>query len=302
ARHGSGPDQNGNSSRAEIADIIQEPKDPNWGLPATAVSAPALVTDPRDPNWGLTRPPDFTTTNEPPSPSLWQQAGEAVENLGIGAAKGVGQSVLGAGRVIQMIPGVTRAVDALYGVPGISQEAMRQGTEAMRAEGTAQTIGKLAEQVGEVLLPGAKLAASGEAAATRLAPKLAPLVGETVAKYAPRAAVEAAGQAGMAKIQGGDPRVAAAFGAATPALGAVVEALPTKLKEQASKQVVQALGPTKERFKAIAEKLAPNILQRGLRGSREALQDQAATTLSQVGDQLDTLLTQRGQQVISPQP
>src|SRR5204863_486191 len=111
-----------------------------------------------------------------------------------------------------------------------------------------------------------------------------------------------AGEAGMAKIQGGDPRLAAAFGAATPALGAVVEALPTKLKEQASKQVVQALGPTKERVKAIAENLAPNILQRGLRGSREALQDQAATTLSQVGDQLDTLLTQRGQQVISPQP
>src|SRR5213078_941680 len=157
----------------------------------------------------IDRPPDFTTTNEPPSPSLLQQAGEAVENLGIGAAKGVGQSVLGAGRVVQMIPGVTRAVDALYGVPGISQEAMRQGTAAMRAQGTAQTIGKMAEQVGEVLLPGSKLAAAGEAAATRLAPKLAPLVGETVATYAPRAAVEAAGQAGMAKSQGGDPRVAA---------------------------------------------------------------------------------------------
>ena len=25
------------------------------------------------------RPPDFKTTNEPPSPSLWQQAGEAVD-------------------------------------------------------------------------------------------------------------------------------------------------------------------------------------------------------------------------------
>ena len=248
------------------------------------------------------RIPDFKTTNEPPSPSLWQQAGEAVENLGIGAAKGVGQSVLGAGRVVQMIPGVTRAVDALYGVPGISQEAMRQGTAAMRAQGTAQTIGKMAEQVGEVLLPGSKLAAAGEAAATRLAPKLAPLVGETVATYAPRAAVEAAGQAGMAKIQGGDPRVAAVLGAAAPAVGTAVEALPTKLKDQATKQVVQALGPTKERFKAIAEKLAPKILQRGLGGSREALQEQAATTLTKVGTELDAILAQHATQPITTKP
>src|SRR5881394_3275155 len=248
------------------------------------------------------RTADFQTTNEPPSPSLLRQAGEAVENLGIGAVKGVGQSVIGAGRLVQMIPGVTRAVDALYGSPGISEEAMRQAEELVRPQGVAQHVGKGAEQIAELIVPGSKLAQAGEAAATRFAPTLAPLVGETVAKYAPRAAVEAAGQAGMAKIQGGDPRLAAAFGAATPALGAVVEALPQTLKEQASKQVVQALGPTKERFKAIAEKLAPNILQRGLRGSREALQDQAATTLSQVGDQLDTLLTQRGQQVISPQP
>src|SRR5205814_7210621 len=104
------------------------------------------------------RVPDFRTTNEPPSPSLWQQAGAAVENLGIGAAKGLGQSVIGAGRVVQMIPGVTRAVDALYGVPGLSQEAMRQGTEAMRAQGTAQTTGKVVEQIGELLIPGSKFA------------------------------------------------------------------------------------------------------------------------------------------------
>src|SRR5436190_13762978 len=244
----------------------------------------------------------FAIQAEPTSPSLLRQAGEAVENLGLGAVKGVGQSVIGAGRLVQMIPGVTRAVDALYGSPGISEEAMRQAEELVRPQGVAQHLGKGAEQIAELIVPGSKLAQAGEAAETRFAPKLAPIVGETVAKFAPRAAVEAAGQAGMAKIQGGDPRLAAAFGAATPALGAVVEALPQKLKDQASKQVVQALGPTKERFKAIAEKLAPNILQRGLRGSREALQDQAATTLSQVGDQLDTLLTQRGQQVISPQP
>src|SRR5436190_23862473 len=250
----------------------------------------------------IDRPPDFTTTNEPPSPALLRQAGEAVENLGIGAAKGVGQSVIGAGRLVQMIPGVTRAVDALYGSPGISEEAMRQAEELVRPQGVAQHVGKGAEQIAELIVPGSKLAQAGEAAATRFAPTLAPLVGETVATYAPRAAVEAAGQAGMAKIQGGDPRVAAVLGAAAPAVGAAVEALPAKLKEQATTQVVQALGPTKERFKAIAEKLAPKILQRGLGGSREALQEQAATTLTKVGTELDAILAQHATQPITAKP
>jgi|SRR5436190_644967 len=244
----------------------------------------------------------FAIQAEPTSPSLLRQAGEAVENLGLGAVKGVGQSVIGAGRLVQMIPGVTRAVDALYGSPGISEEAMRQAEELVRPQGVAQHLGKGAEQIAELIVPGSKLAQAGEAAATRFAPKLAPIVGETVAKYAPRAAVEAAGQAGMAKIQGGDPRLAAAFGAATPALGAVVEALPQKLKDQAAKQVVQALDPTKERFKAIARRLAPQIMKRGLGGNRAALQEQAATTLAQAGTDLEAVITQHAKQPVGTQP
>jgi len=111
-----------------------------------------------------------------------------------------------------------------------------------------------------------------------------------------------AGQAGIAAAQGGDPRIGAIGGAVTPAIGAAVEALPDKLKAQALKQVVQGLGPTKERFKAIAAKLAPNILQRGLGGTREALQEHAATTLATVGAELDGILAQHATQPIGTAP
>lgn len=252
----------------------------------------------------LEKYPEYRDRVKVPEPSsgLLAQAGSAVGNLAVGAAKGVGQSVVGAGRLIQAVPGVTKAVDYLYGAPGLSEEAMRQADVALTAHGPAQTIGKVAEQIGEVVIPGSKLTAAGRVAATNLAPRLAPVVGETIAKYAPRAAVEAAGQATMAKVQGGNPVVGGVVGAAAPALGAAVEALPTKLKEQATKQVVQALGPAKERFKAIAEKLAPNILQRGLGGSREALQTQAASALTKAGQAIDDVLTQYGSQPVSTAP
>jgi hypothetical protein len=65
---------------------------------------------------------------------------------------------------------------------------------------------------------------------------------------------------------------------------------------------MQALGPTKERYKAIAERLTPEILRRGLGGSREALQTQARETLETVGAELDQALTQYGGQTVGTQP
>ncbi len=226
-----------------------------------------------------------TPTIGPPPPSMLGRAAETGANLAIGAAKGLGSSVIGAGRLVQMVPGVTRAVDALYGTPGISQEAMRQADVALTPQGTAQTIGKLGEQIAEVAIPATKMASLGKAG------RLLPAVAE-----------QATLGGTMASVQGGNPIIGAALGAAAPVVGKVVEALPTKLKEQAAKQVVQALGPTKERFKAIAQKLTPQILQRGLKGSREALQEKAATTLHDVGTELDAILTQHAQQPIGIQP
>jgi hypothetical protein len=90
---------------------ITDPSDPNWGLSTAAASpetaavtrrAPtttAIVDDPSDPNWGLERPPDFRVENEPPSPSMWEQAGTFVKEVGaqinpITAVRSLGEAVM----------------------------------------------------------------------------------------------------------------------------------------------------------------------------------------------------------------
>lgn len=223
-------------------------------------------------------------------------------DLATGIAKGLGQTVTNLGELIHKVPGVSTAIDALYGTPGLSKTAFAQAQHALAPTTPLQTVGKVGEQIAEVVAPSRAITAAGTKAVTTLTPRLAPLIGETAAKVLPRAAVEAASGGGMALAQGGDPRVGAALGAVGPMIGAGVEAAAPGLKTAAEKKVVQALGPTKERFKAIAERLAPNILQRGLGGSREALQAQAASTLETVGDQLDTALQQYGSQTLSTQP
>lgn len=73
-------------------------------------------------------------------------------NLGIGAAKGVGDAVLGAGQMVHKLPGVTKAVDALYGAPGLSERAFKEGHSEMAPTGTAQGVGKFGANVGMMAL------------------------------------------------------------------------------------------------------------------------------------------------------
>ena len=111
------------------------------------------------------------------------------------------------------------------------------------------------------------------------------------------------------QIGSGD--VAGGLGAATGLVAPLAAAGPvaraagraaTPLRQSAQQKVVQALGPTKERFKAIAEKRAPEVLQRGLGGSRESLQAQAAQNARSAGQQIDELLQREGGRPLNPQP
>jgi len=234
------------------------------------------------------------------------QIGEAtrtgMSNLVVGAAKGIGQTVTNLGKAVHQVPGVTRAVDALYGSPGLSQAAMGEADRLLTPDGTMQKIGKVGEQTAELIVPAKAVQRAGVEAAARYGPKLAATLGPTAAKILPNVAVQAAGGAAMAEAQGGNPVVGAVLGGAVPAVGAALETLPASLRESAGTRVMQALGPTKERYKAIAAKLVPEIQKRGLGGSREALQQQAAETLSTVGDQLDTALQQYGGQALTTKP
>lgn len=236
------------------------------------------------------------------APGLLSQAGTLAKDLGVGALKGAGQSAVNLGKAVQWVPGVKPAIDALYGTPGIASASMHEADRVLTPANTTQKVGKGAEQLAEMIVPGGALREAGLAAGTKLAPTLTQSLGPILARALPRAVVEGAGSAAISKVQGGSGIVGGVLGAAGPLASEAIATLPDSLKTTAEKKVVEALGPTKERFKAIAARLAPQILQRGLGGSREALQAQAASTLETVGDQLDAAMTQVGGQAVGTHP
>jgi hypothetical protein len=236
-------------------------------------------------------------------------ASQAVGDYVIGALKGGGETAFHLAQLARMVPGLKNVLDTYAYVLGpegttseLSAEAMKQTPPDLAASNTAQTIGKGAEQLAEVLFAGSKIGKAADVAERIVAPRLAPYVGQTVARLIPRAGVEAAGNAALSAAQGGDPRVGAVLGGAVPVVSGLARAAAPGLKAAAEKKVGQALGAQKERYKAIAERLAPKILSRGLGGSRESLQAKAAETLETVGDQLDQALTQFASKKVSTVP
>jgi hypothetical protein len=254
----------------------------------------------------LPKPPaDFSATNEKDASGNATLTGRALttaKDVGVGALKGAAGIPVLFGRLAELVPGLPEAVDRLYGVPGISKNAFITIRHHLESTNAAQTVGKVAEQVAETIVPAGKIAKLGEVAAARFAPTLAPLVGKTAARLIPKATVEGAGNAALSAAQGGDARIGAVTGVAAPAFGVALESAPAALREQATKKVIQALGPTKERFKAIAARLVPEIQKRGLGGGREVLQQKAAGMLEAVGDQLDAALQQFGTQKVGTGP
>lgn len=225
----------------------------------------------------------------------------------LGAAKGAGETLTHLGSLALHTPVLGKFLHAanqqLYGLTPEQQEAaFASALDALKATNWAQKIGKGTEQVAEVIAPANAIRATGMKVAAEVAPRLTQSLGPILSRALPRAIVEGAGSAAIAKAQGGNPIVGGVLGAAAPVVGEAVDGLPASLKEQAEKRVVQALGPTKERFKTIANRLAPQILARGLGGSRQSLQQKAADTLETVGEQIDNVLNVKGSQPISVQP
>jgi hypothetical protein len=150
---------------------------------------------------------------EDPRPDWRNVPGELVKGLGKSAAR----AAVGAGQLVHQIPGVSRAVNALYGLAGVpdmdSAAMMAQAGEA--PELTPQTP---SERAGKVIGDVAQFALSptGKVKAAAQLPRLA------------RGAVEMARQgtaAGLVSgIQGNDPAVGAALGAAAPVVAAGAKA------------------------------------------------------------------------------
>lgn len=214
----------------------------------------------------------------------------------IGAGKGAAHTVSTLGSLWHKIPGVSALVDRMY-QPGASEAAFSGMNTLTQPEGGFQKAGYLTEQVAEAVAPGGVISQTGVKLASKVPALLRPVV---------RGATEAAGSAGIATAQGGDPKTAAiiggALGTAIPAAQSVIASQAPKLKASALDSIEQALGATKERFKAMAQKIAPDILRRGLKGNREQLQAMAQTAIDEIGPQIDTAIQQYGARQAGTQP
>lgn len=192
------------------------------------------------------------------------------------------------GAVSRFVGNAAERLNPITMVKGVAQAVAHplQTVDAL-IDASAQQYGKAGQAFGEGRL--------SEAAGHALAGTI-PAIGPMAAEIGEQAAAgDVAGAAGA--LTG----VLTPMAAARPIANAARRAAPA-VQAGAERRVVQALGPTKERFKAIAEKRAPEVLERGLGGSREALQAQAAQKAREAGQQIDALLEREGGRAINLRP
>lgn len=191
-------------------------------------------------------------------------ARSAVADTLIGGAKGAANTAIGLGELVHRIPGVSNAVDSLYGQPGLSKQAFGEARQMVAPSNTAQSVGRTAEQMGEFFLP---VGGAGK-------------VG-TLAEIGKSGALTLA--------QGGSPTAAGvnmALSAAIPAAAALLSRSAKSLNAGAEKSMAQALGATTDAMKTKAERLAPQMLERGISGSRQQMLEQAQAAVKQIGPQI----------------
>jgi hypothetical protein len=200
---------------------------------------------------------------------------DTAEDVAKGVAKGVGNTVYGLGKIVHDYTPVGRLSDVIQ--PGAF--APQNKPPELTPTNIPQKVGYGAEQLGEFLVPLGDVAQAGKVAD----------VG--------RAAVTTLAQTGSPAMAG----VSGALTAAVPGASTITRASDA-LQASAEKAMVQALGATKEWAKAEAAKIAPQMLERGIGGTRAAMLDTAQTMAAKVGANLNqayTTAAQAGQTVPS---
>lgn len=153
-------------------------------------------------------------------------------NVGIGALKGLGNTVSGVGDLIQKIPGIGSKL-----IPSTGQTAFHAMNQP---QGTGQQVGHGIEQAGEFLLPTGAEAKAGTLAAEHF-PQMARIA-------APAARIATGGlESGVRnKLQGGDFSTGAAGGALGGAVGEGMRSLAPAAAESALgiRKIDRAYGKT----------------------------------------------------------
>lgn len=206
-------------------------------------------------------PTSSTTITTPktatPAPSSVPDEDGMLEGFAKGVVKSALGTIEGAGKVVRSIPVVG---PLLARGPEVTLPVSTQPSN------TSQAVGKMAGDVAQFLVPGmgtgSRLAQGAKAAGLTFA------------------------QTGGAPVASG---VSGALTAVLPGGGAASRAAGA-LEQSANKSVAQALGATKEWAKTEAAKLAPQVLKRGIGGSRQVMLDLADKASQRVGAELNAAI------------
>lgn len=190
-----------------------------------------------------------------PTPAPESMTDAVVRNakdLASGVGAGIANTVFGGGDLIRRATGMPRIKDE----PDV--KAMTTPPDS-----TAGKAGYYGEQVGEFFLPTGIVGKAGKLA-------------------------EVAKSGALTLAQSGSPVDAGVSAGLTAVLpgGSAAKRMSGALSEGAEKTVAQALGATKEWAKSEAGKLAPQILERGISGSRQGMLAQARAAVAEVGPKL----------------
>lgn len=256
----------GNAVRAQAWDAYHAAADPD--ALAVALKAMALPDAIKASLWDLkaaetppaAAPPAPASAAPPADPPArtWRDTAATAKDVAIGAAKGVGNTVFGLGKIVHDYTPVGRISDAIQ--PG----AFDQRPPEIVPTNTAQQVGFTGEQVAEYFLPAGTAVKAGKA-------------------------VNVAKDAALAWAQSGSPVQAGVTGAITAAIpgGGAAQKAAGALERSAQATMAQALGATKEWAKDEAAKLAPELLTRGIGGSLHSMRTLARATAAKVGQNLD---------------
>lgn len=199
--------------------------------------------------------------------------GDTAEDVAKGVAKGVGNTVYGLGKLVHDYTPIGRISDAIQ----LGAFEPQNKPPELTPTNAAQKTGYYGEQLGEFFLPTAEAGA------------LAKVPGLTQVPGLVQRAVTGAQAAGLTAAQtGGDLGTAGVSGALSAALpgAGTVQTAAGALERSAQQTMANSLRATKEWAKAESERLAPQMLERGVGGSIPQLRTLATTMAAKIGANL----------------
>lgn len=202
----------------------------------------------------------FATLNAQRQPQAARTWGDTAADVGTGIAKGASNTVIGLGQLFdKYVPGVHQLSEAVNGP--VAPDTYQKARDVFATPtNTPQKVGMGIEQMGEFFVPVGAVGKLGKAA-------------------------EVAKSGVLTMAQGGSPAAGAVSAGLTAVLpgASALKTASSKLQQGAEKEMAQALGATKEGMKAQAAKLAPDMLKRGVKGSRQAMLEQSSQAAKNVG-------------------